>query len=178
VAVVLALATRSRIAVLAAVLPAAAAVCYAGPWTTSAREHAAAVLPILAVHLALLAALVPLAGSSKRPSRGLLALVGLFAVLPVVGRLGVPFSGAAFGVLLLSAVAISIVWAVIDARPAIALVVLFVALFLPPAVGDLLQGFGVVFAVPELVIVSVVAGGALWLLRRQSAHPGRPTQTP
>jgi hypothetical protein len=178
VAVVLALVTGSRIVVLAAVLPAAAAVCYAGPWTTRALEYAAAVLPILAVHLALLAALVALAGTGKRLSRGLLVLVGLFAVLPVVGRLAVPFLGAAFGLLLLSAVAASIVWAVIDARPAMALVVLFLALFLPLAIGDLLQGFGVVSAVPELVITSVVAGGALWLLRHQSAHPGRPSRIP
>jgi len=70
------------------------------------------------------------------------------------------------------------VWAVIDARPAIALVVLYLALSLPPAIGDLLQGFGVVVAVPELLIASVVAGGALWLLRRQSGHPGRPSRIP
>ncbi|HUA40978.1 MAG TPA: hypothetical protein VMA32_05415 [Streptosporangiaceae bacterium] len=55
---------------------------------------------------------------------------------------------------------------------------LYLALSLPPAIGDLLQGFGVVVAVPELLIASVVAGGALWLLRRQSGHPGRPSRIP
>jgi hypothetical protein len=176
-AVGLALVTGSRIAVLATALP-AAAVYYAGLWTAGGGEHTTGVLPVAVSRLALLAALVSLAGGGKRLSRGLLLLVGLFAVLPVVSRIGVPFTGAAFGVLLLLAVAASVVWAVIDARPAIALVVLFLALFLPPAIGDMLQGFGVVFDVPELVIASLVAGGALWLLRRQSGHPGQPTQTP
>ncbi|HUA40977.1 MAG TPA: hypothetical protein VMA32_05410 [Streptosporangiaceae bacterium] len=52
-------------------------------------EHTAGVLPIVVARLALLAALVPLAGGSKRPSRGLLLLVGLsqsFRSSPASGR--------------------------------------------------------------------------------------------
>ncbi len=177
VAVGLALVTGRRIAVLAAALPAAAALCYSIPRTTGVIGDAAAVLALLAARLALLAALVALAGGSKRPSRGWLVLVGLFGVMPFALDFGVPIWLAAFGTLLPSVVAVSIVWAVIDARPAMAMVVFFVALWLPPAVSNLMQGDGFAISSQALVIVTIVGGGALWLLRRQSAHPGR-TQTP
>jgi hypothetical protein len=51
----------------------------------------------------------------------------------------------------------------------------FLGLWLPPAVGSLVQGFNPVYLWPYLVITTVIAVPAVWLLRRQSAHPGRPT---
>ncbi|HTX82565.1 MAG TPA: hypothetical protein VME44_10325 [Streptosporangiaceae bacterium] len=169
-AVGLALLTGRRAVVLGAVIPAAAVVCYVGPWDPGTGATTAA-------HLVFLAALVALAGGSKRPSRGWLLPVGLLTVLPLLPDIGPQFGPVLFGVLLLAVVAVSIAWAVIDARPAIAMSVLFLALWLPAAVNDLMLGLGPAMTiVPALVIATIVGVAALWLLRRQSAHPGRLTR--
>lgn len=160
----LALLTSRRALVLAAALPAAAVVCYAGLWSPGAGATA--------FNLALLAALVALVGGSKRPSRRWFVLVGLLAVLPALPDTIGP---ASFGALLLAVSAVSIVWAVIDARPAIAVVVFFLGLYLPIAANALTMGAIPVFVL-YLGVLTVIGVPAVWLLRRQSAHPGRPTQ--
>jgi len=76
-----------------------------------------------------------------------------------------------------TAAAAAIVWAVIDARPAIAVSVFILGLWLPIAVDNLVQGMIPVYIWPYLVITTVIAAPAVWLLGRQSAHAGRPTPT-
>ncbi len=167
-AVALALLTGRRAVILAAALPAAAVVCYVGPWDPANVGFTAA-------HLVFLAALVALAGGTRQ-SRRWLMLVGLLALLPLAAGIGPQYGPVLYGALF-TAAGISVVWAVIDARPAIAMVLFFLALWLPMAVTNLIQGFTAAIALTALVIVTVVAVPALWLLRRQSAHQGRPTQT-
>jgi hypothetical protein len=166
-AVGVAMLTSRRAMVLAAALPAAAVACYAGPWGASASVG-------IGTHLVCLAGLVALAGG-KRPLRRWLVPVGLLAALPAVSLIQPAFGFLLYAPLLFSIAGISIMWIVIDARPAIAMLVFFLALWLPFAVVNLVQGFGLL-AVPELVIATVVGVPAVWLLRRQSAHPGRPTR--
>jgi hypothetical protein len=105
-------------------------------------------------------------------------LVGLLAVVPLVPFIGPQSGPVLYGALLFMIAAISIAWAVIDARPAIAISAFFLALWLPAAVTNLMLGFTSAIAVPDLVTATAVGVAALWLMRRQSAHPGRPTRTP
>jgi len=156
-----------RAVVLAAAVPAAAATCYAGPWNPDVAG------PV--THLALLAALVALAGGSRRPSRRWLVPVGVLAILPLIPGIGLP-QGPVLYALLQAVGAVSIVWAVIDARPAIAVIVVVLAFWLPIGVSNLMLGSITGFASPYPVIAIVNAVPALWLLRRQSARPGRPAQ--
>jgi hypothetical protein len=169
-AVGLALLTSRRAVVLAAALPAAAVVWDVSPWSPGNAATA--------MHVALLAAVVALAGGSKRPRPHWLVLVGLLAVVPLVPFIGPQSGPVLYGALLFMIAAISIAWAVIDARPAIAISAFFLALWLPAAVTNLMLGFTSAIAVPDLVTATAVGVAALWLLRRQSAHPGRPTRTP
>jgi hypothetical protein len=168
VAAGLALLTGRRSVVLAAALPAAAVLSYAGPWNPGASGTA--------FHLALLAALVALVGGSKRPSRRWLVLISLLAVLPVVPYL-VPALGSGYLGVLLAVGVVSTVWAVIDARPAVAVIVFLLGFYLPLAVNEVAMGAIPTFALPYLGVVAVFGVPALWLLRRQSAHPSRPAQT-
>ncbi|MGH3305824.1 MAG: hypothetical protein ACRDOK_30035 [Streptosporangiaceae bacterium] len=117
--------------------------------------------------LACLAALALLAGRDERPRPRWLWPVALVSAFPLVGYLVPevwPFSLLA----LLEAMAlISLLWVVIDARPAIAAAVFLLALFLQSgivslAVGDIQAG------VP-LLVVSAVAPVAVWRLHRQAA---------
>jgi len=160
----------SRMVVLAGALPSAAAVCVGESWH---RYSLGA--PVVA--LASLAAMVALSGNGAPPNRRWLALIGFFAVLPIVAEVEPPAGQYLFEVLLLTAGAVGIVWAVIDARPAIAMSVFLLGTWLPTAVGDLTQGLSPVYVWPYVVIMTLVAVPAVWLLRRQSAHASRPTPT-
>jgi len=160
VTLVLAWLGRRRAIVVAGAVPAVAALAGAGGWRTD-----------VVTELACLAALIALAGRG-RPDRQWLWLVGPIALAQLLTSVGPAGSGAAAGVgLLLTAAIASIAWLAIDARPAIAIVVFLLA----AAIDNLATG---VFSdLPLLGICTVVAVPALWLLRRQSAHAGRPTQT-
>ena len=158
--------------VLAAALPAAAVVWYAGPWY--------GVFSAAAFHLVLLVALVALvalARGSKRPSRRCLVGVGILALVPILPEFApqLRIDWLLYGVLL-APTALSIVWAVIDARPAIAVIVYSLGFYLPLAAEELRMGTFPLFVLPYLGILTVIGVPALWLLRRQSAHPGRPTR--
>jgi hypothetical protein len=111
--------TGSRVVVLAGALPSAAAVCVADSWHRYALGA-----PVVA--LASLAAMVALSGHGKPPNRRWLALIGFFATLPIVAEVEPPAGPYVFEVLLLPAGAVGIVWAVVDARPAIAMSVFLV----------------------------------------------------
>jgi hypothetical protein len=162
--------TSRRAVVVAAGLPAIALVGYAGSWRTGAGGTAS--------HLALLAALVVvLAGGSKQPSRRWLVLIGLLAVLPVVPYFAPALGLDLFPALLLAAGVISIVWAVIDARPTIAMIVFLLGFYLPMAADELTRGAIPLYVLPYVAVLTGIALPAVWLLRRQSAHPGRPTPT-
>jgi hypothetical protein len=164
--------TGKRVAVLAAALPAAALMWYAGPWYGVSSP--------VALHLVLLAAvvaLVTLPRGGKRPSRRWLVLIGVLAVSPVVPYFVPALGRLPFGALLVAVGAVSIVWAVIDARPAIAVIVFFLGVYLPLAAQELRMGTFPVGVLPYLGILTVIGVPALWLLRRQSAHRGPPTPT-
>jgi hypothetical protein len=166
VPVALAFLTSRRAVLLAAALPAAAVVWYAGPWY--------GVFSPVAFHLVFLAALVALvtlARRSKRPRRRWLVGVGILAALPILPEFA-PQLGRdwfLYGVLLAPA-AISIVVAAIDARPAIAVIVYFLGFYLPAAVHELMRGTFPVFVLPYAGMLTVIGAPALWLLRRQSAR--------
>jgi hypothetical protein len=122
--------------------------------------------------------MVALSGLSKPPGRRWLVLIGFFAVLPIVAEVEPPVGPFLFDGLLLMGGAVGIVWAVIDARPAIAMSAFFLGTtWMPNAVGDLTQGSSLVYLWPYLAISAVFAVPAVWLLRRQSARPARPTPT-
>jgi hypothetical protein len=161
VALVLAWLSRRRAVALAGAAPAAAAIGVVGPWGSFASGFAVTELICLAV-------LVALAGPQRPERRWLwpIVLIVVAEVLPAMqlGQL-VLLS------LLLLFLVVSIAWLAIDARPAIAMVTLVLMAYLPPAIGN----FAMPATWPELAICVVVAAPALWLLRRQSAHPGRPS---
>jgi hypothetical protein len=70
---------------------------------------------------------------------------------------------------------VSIAWLAIDARPAIAMVAILLGIWRPAAINNLATG--ILSELPFLGICAAVAAPALWLLHRQSAHAGPPTQT-
>lgn len=164
--VALAFLTSRRAVVLAAALPAAAVMWYAGPWY--------GVFSPVAFHLVFLAALVALvtvARGRKRPRRRWLVGVGILAALPILPEFApqLGFAWFLYGVLL-APTAISIVLAVIDARLAIAVIVYFLGFYLPGAVQELTRGTFPVFVLPYAGILTVIGAPALWLLRRQSGR--------
>jgi hypothetical protein len=172
VTLVLAWLRLRRAVVLAGALPAAASLALAGPWHPYDVGYAVAELTCLAV-------LVALAGR-ERPDRRWLWLIGpivlegllMARVLPDTG----PAEIAVIGFLALCLLAIvSIAWLAIDARPAIAIVVFLLVGWLPLAMAN--PGTAIMAELPVLGSCAAIAGPAVWLLRRQSAHPGRPTRT-
>jgi len=162
--------SRRRVVLLAGALPAAAATCYAGPWNGIVAGSAVA-------RLVCLAALVALAGRADRPSWRWLWLVGLLAITPLVAAVAWPYGFLALAMLLLALIIVSIVWIVIDARPAIAMAVFLAALQLPVTIGPLAVGGGFQLSTLFALIVAAITAVAVWRLRRQSAHPGRPAQS-
>jgi hypothetical protein len=158
--VLLAWVSRRRVLVLAAALPAIAAVCYAGPW-----GHYVAGDTV--TRLVCVAALTALSGGTKRPSLRWLWPVGVVAAVPILASIGPDFLAAA---LLLGLGAASIAWFAVDARPALAAATYLLLLLLPATVGN----FGIASAISELLplplILCVIVAPALWRLRRQSAR--------
>jgi hypothetical protein len=61
----------------------------------------------------------------------------------------------------------------VDARPALAICVFVTVKMLPIEIYPAVSGAGIVELMAFLAIVAVVAAPAVWLLRRQSAQPGR-----
>jgi hypothetical protein len=168
VAVGLAWLTGRRMAVLAGVLPASAALCIAGTWHQYALSET--VVPLVS-----LAALVALSDNRELPSRRWLVPIALLAVMPLGTYFGLLTGPYVFQTLEVTIAAAAIVWAVIDARAAIAVSVFVLGLWLPMAVDSLVQGFIPVYLWPYPAITTVIAVPAVWLLRRQSAHQGRPS---
>jgi hypothetical protein len=155
-----------RAIVLAGALPAAAAVVIAGSWRFGGFGFAV-------TELSCLAALVALTGA-KRPDRRWLWLIGLIVFDQLLRGTG-EYSLAIPGTwLLLSLALVSIAWLAIDARPAIAMLVVLLAMLLPLTADDLATGM--IWSVLLLLIPGTVIAVAVWRLRRQSAHPGRPTR--
>jgi hypothetical protein len=170
VTVLLAWLSRRRIVVLAGALPAGAAACIAGTWHPYGLGDT--VVPLVS-----LAALVALSHNRELPSRRWLMPIGLIALVPLVLNIEPQVGPYVFETLQLTVAAAAIVWAVIDARPAVAVSVFVLGLWLPIAVDNLVQGMVPVYIWPYLVITTLMAVPAVWLLRRQSAHPSRPTPT-
>jgi hypothetical protein len=156
--------SRRRAIVLTIALPAAAAFVIAGPWRTMFGPAV--------TELACVTALIALSGGD-RPSRRWLWPVGLIvlatALMPVNG-------GVLLFTCVLSLVFASIVWFAVDARPVIASVVFVSALYLPAMIDQLANGFIPPVGAPLLAICVALSALAIWRLRRQSAHPGRPTR--
>jgi hypothetical protein len=172
---------RHRRVVLAGALPAAAAICYVG-FVDGAPGGGLAVGPAVG-GLVCLAVLVALAGYPERPGWrwfwlvGLVAIASLLPIWPQLGNLMWLVGGVNLvGLLLLALVPLSIVWIVVDARPAIAMAVFLEAIKLPVAIGFLATGAGFQDALWASMIASgiaAIAALAVWRLRRQSAGPAR-----
>ena len=172
VTLVLAWMSRRRVTVLAAALPAVAAIAVAnhlGPAAAAGSQ---------VTEVACLAVLTAVAGQ-ERPDGRWLWLIGpvVLAGLLIVGVL--PASGlpAAFGILflclLLTPAIISFALVAIDARPAIATVVFLLGIWLSASVGPLVGAAGFLADLAFVGICAAVTAAAFWRLRWQSAHPGR-----
>lgn len=162
VAVTLAWVKRRRSVVLGGVIAAAIVVSLAGSWRSAAFGWPA-------TELSALAALALLAGRDERPGRRWLWLLALVIALPVLSALPPGIGTLAFGSLLAAGGIVSLLWVVIDARPAIAAAVFLLAFWLPSGIDNLARGVGVPGA-PLLVIVTLVMAFAVWRLHRQSAR--------
>jgi len=161
--VALAWVSSPRGVVVAAAVPAAVAMSLAGPWRPVAFGW-----PI--TELACLLAVVLLAGRGERPGDRWLWAVGLVAAVPLVSGLMPDVGKLAFGALLVALGILSVLWIVVDARPAIATVIFLLAFWLPSGIDNLTKGVGIAPGVPLLVIVTAVAAVGIWRLHRQSAR--------
>jgi hypothetical protein len=170
---VLAWLSNRRAIVVAGALPAAAAIAVVGPWWPSAVGSVVAALACLAVLGAL--------ACRERPDRRWLWLIGPVVLARLLMARVLPGTSleAADALalrLLLALVIVSIAWLVIDARPAIAIMVFALGTWLSAAITSLAMGPGfpaALLAFPG--ICAAVTAAAVWLLRRQSARPGRPS---
>jgi hypothetical protein len=158
-----------RLVVLAGALGVCAAACIAGAWYVDGRGDTL-------IPLVFLAPLVALSGSREPPSRRWLMPISLIALVPLVLNIEQRVGLYVFETLQVTVAAAAIVWAVIDARPAVAVSVFVLGLWLPIAVDNLVQGVIPLYIWPYLVITTAIAVPAVWLLRRQSAHASRPTR--
>jgi hypothetical protein len=170
VTVLLAWLSRRRMVVLAGTLPAGAA----ATWIAGTSHPDA--FGETVVSLVSLAALVALSGNSEPRSRRWLVAMGVIALVPLVLNVEPHVGLYVFETLQLTVAAAAILWAVIDARPVVAVSVFILGLWLPYAVGNLTQGFTLLYLWPYLAITTLIAVPAVWLLRRQSSHAGRPTK--
>jgi hypothetical protein len=118
-----------------------------------------------------LAALAVLAPRAARPARRWLWLLGVFVALAALSSpsVNVWLGPVGPGVLLLGVGAVSILWAVIDARLIVAITTYLTLTVVQSDLFKVTQGFGVYSQIPPLLIVAAVAALAVWLLRRQSA---------
>ena len=151
--------------VLCGALTAAAAVSYGGPWGSGAAASDVS-------YLACLAAMVGLASGRCRPGWRWLGPVGLAAAVPLLPAVAGPVLIVA---VLLAVAVLGLVWMAVDARPALALAAFLLAEASWPMIHALSTGTGFFDAVPSIAIVAVITAPALWLLRRQSAHPSGPS---
>ena len=174
IAIALVWMSRRRVVVLVGALPAAAAICYAG--IADGPPGGGFPAGPTVAGLVCLAAVVALAGYPERPGGrwfwpiGLLASASLVPIWPqlpyviwLVGAVNL------VGLLLLALVPLSIVWIVIDARPAIAMGVCLAAIQLPATIGLLTTGAVSQVALWALLVVAAITAMAVWRLRRQSA---------
>lgn len=154
--------SRRRLVILPFVLLAAAVVLYAG----FSRGYA---IGSVATDLAYLAALLLSGGGRESPSRRWLWPLGLILVITSLLQVGDSLAWRALWVAgMLAVCAVSLAWLVIDARPAIALAVCVLALWLPLVLVDFRFGFSPLDGLPVLVS-GMLGAGAFWRLRRQSA---------
>jgi hypothetical protein len=121
------------------------------------------------------AALALLAGGRKRPGWRWMVPVGLLAASPLLVQL-YPRGPVLLGALWITIGSLSLVWIVVDARPAIAMAGFLLGLWLPTATAEITMGFIPASDIPLLVPVAVIAAVAFWRLRRQSART-RPSGT-
>jgi hypothetical protein len=129
---------------------------------------------VAVTELACLAVLIALAGR-ERPDRRWLWLIGPIALAGLLMYTDADAFGFVALLLLLALVVVSIAWLPIDARPAIAMVVFLLGIWLSAAMNNLALGSaGFLTELPFAAICTAVAVPAVWRLRRQSAHPGRP----
>jgi hypothetical protein len=154
--------TGRRAVLVAAVLAAAVGVALAGSW-----RHLEFGWPV--TELACLAAIALLAGRAERPGRRWLWPVALVVTLPAVASVTGGAGNLVFGALVVAGI-LSVLWVVIDARPAIAMAVFLLALWLPSGIDHLAKGAGIAPSVPLLAIVTVVAALGVWRLHRQSGR--------
>ena len=165
-AAVLAWLSRRWSVTLAGVLAATAVVSYAEFWRGYATGAAV-------TDFACLGALALAAGRREHPSRRWLWPLGLILVIAFVPQVGDALVWRALWVAgMLAVCAVSLAWLVVDARPAIALAVCALALFLPLVLDSLRFGFSPLDGLPVL-ITGMLGAGAFWRLRRQSAGRGR-----
>jgi len=159
-------------------------------WVTSGRTIRLAGPIAAAVAMLLPPAVSGVLGSSASawpiPELACLSLLAVFAVrgerpgwrwaLPVavVGAIGaveylVPGSWSVSLFVLVEAIgAVSLLWAVVDARPGVATAVFLLALWLPLGIENFVGYPDIGAAVPALIAIAVAAI-AVWRLRRQSA---------
>jgi hypothetical protein len=161
-AVTLAWARSRRSVLVAAVIVAAVAVSLTTHWRFVPGWPVA--------ELGCLAALALLEGRSARLGRGWLWPVAL-----VVGWLAaeylVPAAGLGSNLALTGAEALgilSLLWAVIDARPAVAMAVFLLANWLAMGIASLVPPFDIPAALPLLIVIAL-GTVVVWRLRRQSA---------
>jgi hypothetical protein len=161
--------SRRRAVVLVGALPAAVACAMARPWGPSY------VFVSAVTNLAFVAVLIALA-RRERPSRQWLWPVSVVFLAEMLLQVTAGVRAELVLACVLSLVFASIVWLAVDARPVIALVVFVLALYLPVMFDQLASGFIPPMGGPLLAICSPLAALAIWRLRRQSAHAGRPTR--
>jgi hypothetical protein len=159
-AVAAAWASRRKMLVLTAVVAASVALVVA-----TTLLHGSVIFSV--PELACVASLALFAGRTERPSLQWLWPVALVAAWPLAQYLVPGFWTLSTLIVVLPA--LSLLWVVIDARPAVAAAVFVLGLWLPAGLASVMAGPDIAAAVP-LLIVSVVAAFAVWLLHRQSAH--------
>jgi hypothetical protein len=178
VTLVLAWLSRRRAIVLAGALPAVAALAAVGSWRSDEASFGSTVM-----ELACLGVLIAVAGT-ERPGRRWLWLIGPIGLAGLLAASTLPATGpaAATGVLVLCLLVtlamVSVALVPIDARPAIAIAVFLLGLWLSAAIGNIGLGSAVFSSgLPFLGICTAVTAAAVWRLRRQSAHAGRPARS-
>ena len=159
-------ASRRRPVAFAGLGAAAGAVALAAwvPWDLGEPVSLQIAQPLS--ELSCLAILALLAVHGERPRHAWLVPIAVAAVLPLATNLTPGFWSFPSAVWVIAAGVVSVLWMVIDARPAIATAVFVLAYALPEAI----EGAGPPPAMPLITIVSAVGLIAVWRLHRQSAR--------
>lgn len=160
--------SRSRLLVLLGVLPAAAVVLYAASLPVSD-------IGSTVTDLACLAALAVAGGARERPSPRWLWALGLIIVIASAPQVSdFSLGSVLWGIGILALIALSLARLAIDARPAIAMAVCVLAVWLPISIDTIRFGFEPLAGLP-LLVTGLVGAGAFWRLRRQSGLSDRRT---